>query len=164
MSLFHFPCGCSVQRKRPERLAQMCARHLAEFTLHIARAKKRGAEPWALDPRELDAVARAFFERLDGDAQARIAKVWNVAPVKSKNGYGKVIELPLKHPNEAAALILDCVYAMDLHVPSWSKEPPKRLLEACKRYGVDAEKIKRDLATADNAKPKAKKPASVKKK
>ena len=105
--------------------------------LQAARLEQLGEEAWALSLMELRAVLDAFFDRLDGDAQARIAKVWGIEATKGKSGYGKEYSPPCTDPHRAARLILDCTYATDLHVSSYAlKEKPTRLLAAAVRYGV----------------------------
>lgn len=132
--------------------------------LQAARLEKLGEEARALSLMELRAVLDVFFDRLDGDAQARIAKVWGVEATKGKGGYGKEYSPPCTDPHRAARLILDCTYATDLHVSSYAlKEKPTRLLAAAARYGVDPEAVRRELVAAEKAreKPAAKKAAPV---
>lgn len=59
MSPLKLPCGCQVERKRPQYLAQMCPACLAEFTaLHNRASAEHNLRAIAgEDPRSRDRTA-----------------------------------------------------------------------------------------------------------
>lgn len=56
MKSFRLPCGCEVERRRPEHLSKMCTPHLVEFTeLHNRAAAEHNVRAIAgEDPRSRD--------------------------------------------------------------------------------------------------------------
>jgi ParB/RepB/Spo0J family partition protein len=124
--------------------------------------------PVRLDEAEMEFIAIGFFHSMSSDTRKALCALWQIEGVKGKYSQvdydkpflAKVQDLKL---SELARLLLDCVLAVELQVSTWSDSKPEQLLAMAKRYKIDADKIRKDLAA--EAKPVAKpKPAPAAKK
>lgn len=112
---------------------------------------------------ELEQIARVFFFRLENEIQKTVVKMWSWEPVtKKSHGYTHTsfVDTADAHLSnltdpELSAFLLDCSFAMELRAPTWSDSKPERLLEAAKRFKIDPEKIRKELAAAEKAKSPA---------
>jgi ParB/RepB/Spo0J family partition protein len=124
--------------------------------------------PEKLGRTELEHVALVFFKRLENEVQKQVLKLWNWELATTKrDGYTHTSadvtgeqRVPKLNDAALARFMLDCSYAQELRVFTWSDGKPELLLAAAKRLKIDPEKIRKDLAAAASA--KAKKPAPAK--
>lgn len=116
---------------------------------------------------ELMQIALAFFGRQQHETQKRLLSLWGLEPQARKGGMPPSNDLPMEaripkmSAGELALFLQDCVYVEELQVFTYGWEEPEQLLAAAKRFKVDPEKIRADLAAAE--KPKAPAKASKKK-
>lgn len=125
----------------------------------------RAKHPAKAGRAELEAVARAYWDRLWHETAKNVLKLWDAEPEKRRGGYGLDAKGPLARripemtDAELVRFLLDMAYAHELDVPTYSDDAARGLLAAAKRLRINPEKIRRQLAAELAPKTKAKKNA-----
>lgn len=128
--------------------------------------------PEKLGRAELEHIALVFFKRLENEVQKQVLKLWNWELATTKrDGYTHTSadvtgeqRVPKLNDAALARFMLDCSYAQELRVFTWSDGKPELLLAAAARLKIDPEKIRKDLAAAAASKAKKPTPAKASKK
>ncbi len=153
--------GRAEQRKRDRKARlEREVRHRIHEAIR-AKVKER------LSREDLVLVAGAFFDDIWDENRKRVMALWgwdHEKPRRSgRTGAGHDQIARLKEA-DVPRFLIDLALAKETHVSAWDDSKPVRLLATAKRYGVDAEKLRRTVQV-EAKKPKtakAKKPGKAK--
>lgn len=135
-------------RERKQKLDRQFRRRLFD--------EIRAKLPTKLGRAELEAIALAFWERTEHDVKKDLLKIWSLEP--SKKQYTQDCDKPMRErvakmtDAELATFLQDLSYARDLQTWSFGTEGPKKMLAAAKRLRINADKIRREVTAAAQAK------------
>lgn len=106
---------------------------------------------------DLEAIAEVCFTGIGYEAQKQLLKTWGWTdkadkPMDPYAVRGKRLkeEIASHSDSELVVFLLDCVYAEDLAGPD-SRMKPERLLAAAKRFKIDPNKLRKELAKNERA-------------
>jgi ParB/RepB/Spo0J family partition protein len=123
--------------------------------------------PAKLTREDLHALVKAFCREEHAESLRQLVKLLGWEPLK-RNSYpdwsATVVTRTAKlDAGELTRFLITISLAPSLEVSTWSNTKPTELLEAAKRYGVSADRIRREVLAKARAKEK-KKPAPSRKK
>jgi ParB/RepB/Spo0J family partition protein len=147
------------QRRREERAKVERAARLR--THEAIRAKV--SHP--LSTEDLALVASAFFDDAWDENRKRVLALWGFDHAKprqsgsTKAGHDEIASLGAA---DLSRFLVDLALIRDTNVSPYVVDPPKRLNATAKRYGVDVERIRREVFTDAKAAKTAKKTKAAK--
>jgi ParB/RepB/Spo0J family partition protein len=149
--------GVKPSRSNDTRAKEAAARLETKINQALLAAVRQ-KYPATLGESELRDVAQTWFWSMNFDAQKQVCAVWDW-PV-DRDQSKKIKELT---EGDLARLLLDMSVASEIKANAWSNHKPERLLSYCKRYKIDAEKIRAEVKAQEKQNPKAVKTAKPKK-
>jgi hypothetical protein len=121
----------------------------------------RAKSPAELVRRDLNTIAIAFCQRQQFELRKAILAVWGWG-IKDRMSASSVdhekliqIRVPKLTDAELSRVLLDCVYAPEFQVSTWSDSKPTALFAACKRLKIDVEALRVDSLQAKAPKKNA---------
>ena len=153
----HAPRGAEASGEAARRDKAKGERIYRRALFDAVRAKS----PAELVRRDLNSIAIAFCQRQQFELRKAILAVWGWGMKDRKSASGvdhqKLIQtrVPKLTDAELSRFLLDCVYAPELQVSTWSDSKATELFAACKCLKIDVEALRVDSLQAKAFKKKA---------